>query len=346
MARLSDLVQRRSLGFSGQAGQAYDDANQLPNMHLSSLIDSGGNFVLNDQTGNVTRLSSAQQQPQFSGSPVDVFGQGRGYMQNDGTIVGINKSGQQFKVQPEGTQAANQYAQDVDLDRRLKLAKVREQEAGGKLQFSESQGGFIEPPSAQYPQGRIIPLQGAQPKSKPLPAIALKLQQEELDAIGAASSLNKDLASFQNMIGKGKLPLGPVNNLGYKIRNMAGQSTEESRNYASFQANLERLRNESLRLNKGVQTEGDAIRAWNEIIANINDPELVMQRLGEVQKVNERGVLLRKMNVDAIRSNYGKDPMDVSARQNLESAYGNQATPNSGGGAQPSNVDALLEKYK
>lgn len=36
--------------------------------------------------------------------------------------------------------------------------------AAPKLTFSESQGGFIEPPSAQFPQGRIIPIQGFKDK--------------------------------------------------------------------------------------------------------------------------------------------------------------------------------------
>lgn len=157
---------------------------------------------------------------------------------------------------------------------------------------------------------------------KPLPVAALKLQQEELDAIGTASSLNKDLGAFATMIESGKLPLGLITNLGYKARNMAGSSSPESRNYASFQANLERLRNESLRLNKGVQTEGDAVRAWNEILANINDDKLVAQRLKEVQKVNERAINLRKMQIDSIRSNYGKDPIDVTGREEVPAAYG------------------------
>lgn len=157
--------------------------------------------------------------------------------------------------------------------------------------------------------------------NKPLPTAALKLQQDELDAIGTATGLNKDLASFQNMIESGELPLGPVANLEYKARNLAGNSTKESRNYSSFKASLEGLRNASLRLNKGVQTDGDAVRAWNELFENINDGALVSQRLKEIQKLNERAVQLRKMNVDVIRSNYGKESLDVSGRESVTSAY-------------------------
>lgn len=168
-----------------------------------------------------------------------------------------------------------------------------------------------------------------------LPTSALKMQQEELDAIGTSGSINADLGSLEKQIDAGKLQLGPVNNLLAKGKNLIGASDEASRNLASFQSTLEKLRNDSLRLNKGVQTEGDAQRAWNELVSNINDPKVVKQRLGEIQKINERAANLRRMNVDNIRANFGVDPMDVSAYKNQPAAVG-------GGGT---NVEALLKKY-
>lgn len=169
-----------------------------------------------------------------------------------------------------------------------------------------------------------------------LPTSALKMQQEELDAVGTASSINADLAAMGQQIDSGKLQLGPVNNLLAKGKNLIGASDESSRNLATFQSTLEKLRNDSLRLNKGVQTEGDAQRAWNEMIANINDPKVVKQRLGEIQKINERAANLRKMNVENIRQNFGVEPLDTGGYQNQPAAVG-------GGGG--SNVDALLKKY-
>lgn len=168
-----------------------------------------------------------------------------------------------------------------------------------------------------------------------LPTSALKMQQEELDAIGTSGAINADLGALDKQIEAGKLQLGPVNNLMAKAKNMVGASDESSRNLASFQSTLEKLRNDSLRLNKGVQTEGDAQRAWNELIANINDPKLVRQRLGEIQKINDRAANLRRMNVETIRANFGVEPMDTAQRLNQPAAVG-------GGGA---NVDDLLKKY-
>ncbi len=132
--------------------------------------------------------------------------------------------------------------------------------------------------------------------------------------------------ALEGQIDAGKLKLGPVSNIASQARNMAGMSDEQSRNFQSFQSTLEKLRNDSLRLNKGVQTEGDAQRAWNELIKNINDPKVVKQRLGEIQKINARAANLRKMNIDSIRSNYGMEPMDTSGYEKQAPAVGGGAS--------------------
>lgn len=152
---------------------------------------------------------------------------------------------------------------------------------------------------------------GAQ--AKPIPVGALKMQQEELDEIGNASGINSQLSRFYNDISNGSLELGPLQNLISSGRNLAGVSNDNSRNYASYQAMLEKARNDSLRLNKGVQTEGDAQRAWNELVRSSNDPQVVLQRLAEIQKLNDRAIELRRSNIQTIRSNYGLPNLDTSA---------------------------------
>lgn len=157
---------------------------------------------------------------------------------------------------------------------------------------------------------------------KPMPASALKMQQSELEAIGIASGIQSDLGAIEQQIKGGKLDFGPIDNLIDRGRNMAGLSTEASRNKASFKSSLEKLRNDSLRLNTGVQTDGDAQRAWNELFENINDKGVVVQRLDEIKRLNARAVKQRKMNVDGIRANYGRDPADTSGYENQPSALG------------------------
>lgn len=157
-------------------------------------------------------------------------------------------------------------------------------------------------------------------KPAKLPTPALKMQQEELDAIGTSANIATDLDAIKNQVDSGQLKLGLITNLLSKGRNVAGMSDETSRNFATFQATLEKLRNDSLRLNKGVQTEGDAVRAWNELIANINDPQLVSKRLEEIKRINERATNIRKLNVENIRQNFGLDPLDVGGYENPKTA--------------------------
>lgn len=153
--------------------------------------------------------------------------------------------------------------------------------------------------------------------NKPLPATSLKLQNEALDKLSIASNNNKKLLEVKKQIEDGKLNLGLISNLTGKARNYVGMSDESSRNLSSFRSTLEKLRNDSLRLNTGVQTDGDAQRAWNELLENINDPELVKQRLGEIAEINARGAELQKLQVESIRSNYDSEPFDFSKYENI-----------------------------
>lgn len=161
---------------------------------------------------------------------------------------------------------------------------------------------------------------------RPLPVQALKLIDESTDIIGTAGSINADLGNVIKTIDNGALDLGPMTNLGSQARNFTGLSSPNSRNYGSFMASLEKLRNDSLRLNKGVQTEGDSQRAWNELVKNINDEGLVRQRLDEIIKINERGANLQKVAADRIMMNYGRDPMDYSAYEGQQGAVMNQSS--------------------
>ncbi len=148
--------------------------------------------------------------------------------------------------------------------------------------------------------------------TKPLPATALKMQNEGLEKLAIASNNNAKLGDVLNQLNTGKLNLGLVANLEGAARNYTGMSNESSRNLSSFKSTLEKLRNDSLRLNTGVQTDGDAQRAWNELFENINDQELVKQRLGEIQEINKRGAELQKLQVENIRGNYNAAPVDFS----------------------------------
>lgn len=167
-------------------------------------------------------------------------------------------------------------------------------------------------------------------KNAKLPASALKIQQEELEAIGTAGSITADTNALIDQIEKGTLKLGPGQNLISRSKNALGMSDSNSENFAAFKASIEKLRNDSLRLNKGVQTEGDAIRAMDELMANLTDPNVVKRQLRRINEINERAISLRRMNIDVVRNNFGVGSLDSSAYTNqppATGATGNPASP-------------------
>lgn len=192
---------------------------------------------------------------------------------------------------------------------------------------------------------RAMELKGTTGSMKPLPSPALKMQNEALQDLQIAQSIKTDLGNVRTTIKSGGLNLGPVENIMSAGKNYLGMSDPNSRNFATFKATLQKLRNDSLRLNKGTQTEGDAIRAWDEILANINDPAVVDQRLAEIEQINDRAAEFKKLNIDTIRNNFGHDPFDFGQYESTNKpAIMNTRTPaapveitrpNAGGG----NVD-------
>lgn len=218
--------------------------------------------------------------------------------------------------------------QDPQQLRNLAQSNIKVGQQLGLLSKPEKEKPLVlgEGQIAYDAQGNVI-AKGS-PKSKkesaPLPVAALKLQQEALDKIGTSSIINSSLDKFLQQLEKGDLKLGVVENELSESKNYLGKSDTNSRNYASFISSMEKLRNDSLRLNNGVQTEGDAQRAWNELFKNINDQEAVKQRLKEIKEINEKGKLLQQYNVDTVRSNFGAEQFDFSKYNQVDKGSGDQ----------------------
>jgi len=171
----------------------------------------------------------------------------------------------------------------------------------GRLEYLNSQekptSGAVDPAT-----GQPAP---AQPQPARLPVAALKIEQEALDNSRTADKIVGDLDKFIQQIDNGQLDLGMFSNLANKARNNLGMSNEESRNLVSLESGLQKLRNDSLRLNKGPQTDGDAERAWQELLDNINDPQVVRQRLEEIKALNANAKEWHFQQANAVRSNFG-----------------------------------------
>lgn len=173
-------------------------------------------------------------------------------------------------------------------------------------------------------------------------------QQKQVEGyyqeIAGLDNIDAELGRFAGMIEAGSLNLSPVSNAIGGVRNAIGASDENSRNLAEFRSTLERVRNDSLRLNSGVQTEGDAQRAWKELLDNINDPRLVQQQLRRIQGINARARQFRQQRINTLEGGSRQPPAASGGAQprvrfNLTDAQQRawQATPQTGSRGQRTN---------
>lgn len=230
--------------------------------------------------------------------------------------------------QPGGQPAAGQ-TQDVGGGWQLQPMRSPSDE---RAERSEQRAERAEARSEQANAREQARFDGTAPRpaGKPLPVGIKRLEDADIEIIQAAGTINSNIDRTVAQIQGGQLNLGLGDNLMSEGRNLVGASDQNSRNYASFRANLERMRNDSLRLNKGVQTEGDAVRAWNEILKSMNDEALVLQRLKEVRALNERAIVLRSAQIDQRRADYGAEPIDTSVFATGVPARRDQVAPRSG----------------
>lgn len=153
-----------------------------------------------------------------------------------------------------------------------------------------------------------IPGGPADPASKPskpwTPAGLAKYNEVRTD-VQVATTLNTMMDDMTALFNDAAFELGPIHNKKYEALNWAGQSTPQSQAYAKLKSNFEKMRNDSLRLNKGVQTDGDAQRAWNEILQNMNDKELVKARLTDIKRYNEFALNEKQLQMENFTAEFG-----------------------------------------
>lgn len=158
--------------------------------------------------------------------------------------------------------------------------------------------------------------------ARPMPQAAIENQNSLIDQIQglrqAQTAANNALAQIES----GKLDLGLVNNAIATARNYAGIGDEETANLAAFKSNLETMRNSILLLHKGVQTEGDAQRAMNQIVSNINSPEVVRTQLQRLNELNRQAEQIKQFQLQRSTENFGRQmpeiPQMAAAPQNVQ----------------------------
>jgi hypothetical protein len=154
--------------------------------------------------------------------------------------------------------------------------------------------------------------EAANKKPKVLSSTLQKVEDEDFEALNTSASIVDDTQGFLDMIDNDQLDFSFGDSAGDAIALALGSNNEEVLNRQDFNIFLERLRNATLRLNKGTQTEGDAERALKEISRNKNNKNAVRRALLKLREVNERAIENKKRGINRRRSTQGIDAFDFS----------------------------------
>jgi len=150
--------------------------------------------------------------------------------------------------------------------------------------------------------------------NKPLRADLAKEEDADYVLAKDAKNLATDAYNYINRIKTGEIKFGLKDRASISARNAFGSQDPDVIARNDYDKFLTQLTNESLRLNKGTQTEGDAQRALKEVTSaeSAADAARAMNKLAEI---NARRVSDAKTSVERRRANAGyKDvvvPIDV-----------------------------------
>lgn len=285
-------------------------ANQGILWQLVGGIDPLGQYAqgLNNYNKQQTVLEQLQGQREDRQFSRDRFGQEFQYrQQNDAENRALQERQLQQNAQNQREMRTIQQAQLA-----LQQAQFKRGEIPTGFEPDPTKPGALRPIGGgpQHPD-YIRSVTEAKPQ-KPVPFGVQNSEKEDLTDIQSLNTMNSELTRFGKLINDKKLLLGPTQNKINAINNFLGSSDENTRNYAELTSYLEKMRNDSLRLNKGVQTEGDAQRAWNELGTNLNDPDLVVQRLKTIQRLNQQAADFKKNLIAQRREDNKLQPLDFS----------------------------------
>lgn len=155
-----------------------------------------------------------------------------------------------------------------------------------------------------------------------LPADARKAEEEDFQAIDTLSNLIEDTSGIVDLFGydpktnsfQGPLGIGPLDWLGGKLGSMgAGMGMDElAKARGEFNRFKTRFINNSLRLNKGVQTEGDAQRVANEL-ETANTEATAYAAIQELLEINQRAYADRVASINRRRERFGLPSIETPA---------------------------------
>lgn len=184
-----------------------------------------------------------------------------------------------------------------------------------KITFNKETGQVIDysdplKPKVTNVEGYKVPKQ--KPNTKPLSGTLQKAEEDDIEAVMSMQNINTDANKFYNFIQDGELEFGLFDNIEDAWKGWWGRQGREEELSSEFKIFIQKLANDSLKLAKGVQTEGDAERVGKELLSayDQNNSRLIKNRLLKMQEINQRTINIRKALLKNRRISQGAKPFD------------------------------------
>ncbi|MCM0043404.1 MAG: hypothetical protein NBV65_02105 [Burkholderiaceae bacterium] len=174
----------------------------------------------------------------------------------------------------------------------------------GRAVFPPMQAGL---PAYDATTGQAVPYEPVNKGSgKPPPASVIKAEDEDFEKGQSAIDLANEANDYLKKIGSGRIKFGLYNRLTTPVENFLGATGDDAAARNDFNRFRTRLVNESLRLNKGTQTEGDAERAAKELQSAESQKDAAAA-IAKLRDLNARAAKNSSTNIVRRRKNNNLD---------------------------------------
>lgn len=193
------------------------------------------------------------------------------------------------------------------------IAAANSQQAAQKTELKDIGGyqAIFYPQTGEYEFVRDAngqPMKSQQ-KSTGQPKLSDKalsfVNEANVQIATSTQNLNKVQGIIKD-INDGKLNLNAASQGSAWLMNRVGLSDENTRGIENFKTALNQAANDVLMMAKGTQTEGDAKRALETIVANPpRDNKAALQALQRLATIQQNTINVLNSNIDGVYQNYG-----------------------------------------
>jgi len=190
--------------------------------------------------------------------------------------------------------------------------------------------------------------QEAEANRLPMPVVTSYTQARLRE--NEAGDISNRMNSYVKDIEDGKLPINAARVVQYRAQNAAGASSPESQRFFSMMSDVNASVDAVLRQSPGTKTEGDAVRARDQILQNPNDADNVKNALRKLAKAQSEVQDIYRDQLNVLGSRYRglqHDPLPrinppAAAPQSPPTPPAAPQAPGAAPGQQPAGAGAGL----